>query len=800
MKLPIRILLGDIPNVSGDETWGDVIDNWEAYAVEWNSANALGIDVAQAPVLDMFGDESISIKTMVKDLSDPKKLFTAFSRSFTVPASKKNNRIFRHYYNIDITNGLDSRELIPAKILMNNTTYKVGNISIESVRMNAGVAVHYKIKFVGKLSELARKIGQDKLTDLDWSDYNIADFDAFDEFDKGSSYGASTTWDLLFPLASRSNRFLYDETTSSLGIEGARNIAFVNSSPQDDYGIRAQDVIGALRVGRILDQIETAYGFTFTGAFTNDYIQELYLWLQKPDKERTGDNSTQLATNLQWQAGDSDTTLISAIGGEGKFENRVDSIYSRTHSQKGHEFHIRVKGTFTGDCTIRLLMDGNQVAETSSAVTPSEWVFVDRRTPHLWTVEVVTSGSLTVDLVVEFHKLDKLLWGSPSLANSYSQVEQSFVFGNADNYKITDNMPDLKVIDFLSILFKSFNVIAEVDDDLNISTTHYDTFMAQGTVKDVSKYVSTANYNITRPNIYGSMRLHWSEPKVAMELGYQKVNGREYGSIAYELQGETGARLTGNEYDLKIKSQRVPLEPLTDTSTGDLTDVIYTQFGDLKNAEQSVDPMLTYVTQQFPSFGTQTAVGFTTGALVTQVNQYWQPSNIYTTDSRKPNRNNSLLGLYFGEEMNEYQPSTPVSGLGLFNAFYRGTVAMMFDEDKRGVKHTAHLPLNVIMDLQINDVLLINNQYHSINSIETNYLTGESKLDLTIVGRERLPYHEIYGRTITNNNISYDLHIVFMNSSGALESWTIGSLGSLTYYMTGEIMSFSHTEYTVVRT
>ena len=799
MKLPIRILLGEIPNVSGDETWGDVIDNWEAYAVEWNAANNLGVDVAQAPVLDMFGDESISIKTMVKDLSDPKKLFTAFSRSFTVPASKKNNRIFRHYYNIDITNGLDSRELIPAKILMNNTTYKVGNISVESVRMNAGVAVHYKIKFVGKLSELARKIGQDKLTDLDWSAYNIADFNAFDEFDKGSSYGASTTWDLLFPLASRSNRFLYDDTTSSLGIEGARNIAFVNSTPQDDYGIRAQDVIGALRVGKILNQIETTYGFTFTGAFTNDYIQELYLWLQKPDKERTGDDSTQLATNLQWQAGDSDTTLTSLSGGEGKFENRVDSIYSRIHSNTAHEFHIRVRGTFTGDCTLRLLMDGNQVAETSSSSTPSEWIFVDRRTSHIWTVEVVTSGSLTVDLVVEFTKLDKLLWGSPSLANTYSQVEQSFVFGNANNYKITDNMPDLKVIDFLSILFKSFNVIAEVDDSLNISTTHYDFFMAQGTVKDISKYVSTANYNITRPNIYGSMRLHWSEPKVAMELGYQKVNGREYGSIAYELQGETGARLTGSEYDLKIKSQRVPLEPLTDTANGDLTDVIYTQFGDLKNSEQSVDPMLTYLTQQFPTFNVQTAVGFTDGALVTQVNQYWQPSNLYTSDSRKPTRTNSMIGLYFGEEMNEYQPSTPVSGLGLFNAFYRGTVAMMFDEDKRGVKHTAHLPLNVIMDLQINDVLLINNQYHSINSVETNYLTGESKLDLTIVGRERLIYHEVYSRRINNESATEDLHIVFMNAGGTLESWTIGAGGILTYSMTGEIMSFSHTDYIVTR-
>ena len=121
MKIPIRILIGDVPEPAGGDNWNDVIQNWEDYAVTWNV-----IDIA--PVLEMFGDEGISIKSVVKDLSDPKKLFTEFSRSFTVPASKANNAIFKHYYNVDITNGLDSRELIPAKILMNNTTYKVGNI------------------------------------------------------------------------------------------------------------------------------------------------------------------------------------------------------------------------------------------------------------------------------------------------------------------------------------------------------------------------------------------------------------------------------------------------------------------------------------------------------------------------------------------------------------------------------------------------------------------------------------------------------------------------------------------------
>ena len=120
-------------------------------------------------VLDMFSDEGISIKSVVKDMNDPKKLFTDFSRSFTLPASKQNNKVFKHYYNTEIQNSVDSRELIPAKILMNNRVYKVGNIRIDGARVRGGLAIHYKVTFIGKLSELSRQIGKDKVNELDFT-------------------------------------------------------------------------------------------------------------------------------------------------------------------------------------------------------------------------------------------------------------------------------------------------------------------------------------------------------------------------------------------------------------------------------------------------------------------------------------------------------------------------------------------------------------------------------------------------------------------------------------------------------
>ena len=49
--------------------------------------------------------QSVTIKKQVKDLKSLDKVFTSFSRSINIPASKTNNKIFKHYYNADIVSG-----------------------------------------------------------------------------------------------------------------------------------------------------------------------------------------------------------------------------------------------------------------------------------------------------------------------------------------------------------------------------------------------------------------------------------------------------------------------------------------------------------------------------------------------------------------------------------------------------------------------------------------------------------------------------------------------------------------------
>jgi len=723
MKLPIRILLGELPEPTQGETWGDIINNWESYALEWNEISNLSVSPNEAPVLDMFGDESVTLKDVVKDVSDPKKLFTAYSRSFTVPASKKNNRIFKHYYNVEIVNGLDSRQLIPAKILMNNTTYKIGNIRVDSIKMANGVATSYKLVFIGKLSELAKKIGDDKLSALDWSEYNNENFDFVTQVTN------TTVRDVIFPIASKSDRLLADSGTASLGIDKARNIAHSSTALFEDYGLREADIVGALRVGAILDKIADTYGLTFSGAFDFDYITELRLWLQKTER----DSQTKSIYNFDG------FTLSSGSTDDFVVSNSV-IYYQPTDFYQPNEIHrnfyVYVTANYTGDTTVRMIVNGNEGAELASSGTEQLMSIIN------------TSNNRQLRF----------------------EVESDTTVGTATTYSVANNMPSLKVIDFLSILFKKFNLIAEVDNSLDIYAEHYDYFLSKGVKRDITKYVDISGYEVKRPNLFSSLNLKYSEAKTALEIGYESVNSKGYGELEYTLTGAQGDRLSGSQYVVDIKSQLIPLEPLKDLNTGNDFKLAYTLFSDLNGSEQSVDASFTYAHKDTISYGFPT-IALRTSSTTQAVSEYFQPTNSYTLNYGISVGIFDVLSQAFSTELNELLPAASNVGIGLWNSFYRGITALMFSEDRRRVTYKAYLPQGLLIDLKLSDTLIVSGKPHVINSIETNYLTGESKLDLMMLRDSVNPELDTTPLTVTNNSATDSTLITWLdNQTGEIDA------------------------------
>ena len=736
-------------------------------------------------VLDMFADEGISIKSVVKDMNDPKKLFTDFSRSFTLPASKRNNKVFKHYYNIDIQNSVDSRELIPAKILMNNSVYKVGNIRIDGARVRGGLAIHYKVTFIGKLSELSRQIGKDKINELDFTSLDDNSFNFISEIQN------TTKRDLMFPLASRKERFLADSNTRSLGIEGARNIAYSTSTSADDYGIREQDIVGALSVGAILDKIEAKYNFNFTGALEADYIRDLYLWLHQIDKERTGEELISNATGFAY-SGTTNSDFTPVSNGFVFEATEETALLGRDR-----RYHISVKGTFSGGATIKLKVGGNVVREVSvSGDYTDAFVVYGDYTSRIFQVEVETNTSNSVSLTTRIQQYDREYVGINNFKtwvfkNIY-YITASASTGTAGTYSVQKNLPDMSVMEFLSSIFKMFNIIAEVDASLNISTKHYDYFMSQGEVKDFTEYVDVSGYDVNRPNLFSSLLMSFEEPQLALEQGYKAVNGRNYGEIKYDLLGSGGAKLSGSTYSLNIKNQRTPLEPIDNLHTGNDFRVCYALFSDTGGTEQSIKPMFTYICTPDTTTGTVSQIAFYGNLTASSSTVYTMPSNVHQRGQASPVGFYGDVGLYFGEELSEYRYGFTMNGNGLWNSFYRGTTALMFDEDKRKVKLKAHIPQSKLLTLKLSDTLRISNKFYNINAVETNYLSGVTELDLILVGNSKLEQFTTDTRSLENTSTTDTVYLTYIDATtGEVSHTTISPSSTITLDMVGSLVGSS---------
>ena len=76
--------------------------------------------------VDQFKDESVSFTQTIQNVKDLKKIFTEFTKTFALPATKKNNKIFKHYYNYDIVNGFDARNKVKAALELNDIPFKKG--------------------------------------------------------------------------------------------------------------------------------------------------------------------------------------------------------------------------------------------------------------------------------------------------------------------------------------------------------------------------------------------------------------------------------------------------------------------------------------------------------------------------------------------------------------------------------------------------------------------------------------------------------------------------------------------------
>ena len=126
--------------------------------------------------------------------------------------------------------------------------------------------------------------------------------------------------------------------------------------------------------------------------------------------------------------------------------------------------------------------------------------------------------------------------------------------------------------------------------------------------------------------------------------------------------------------------------------------------------------------------GTTTPISFRdTPTSHSQVTSYIIPSNSVSLSAAT-----STANINFGNMINEYTGLNNFTGT-LYNNYYSSYIENLFLQGSRLVKYTAYLPLHIILNYTLADILIVNGQQFRINSLNINLTNNKSQIELITI-------------------------------------------------------------------
>ena len=677
--------------------------------------------------VDMFKDESVSITQSIQNVRDIAKIFTEFTKTFTLPASKSNNKIFKHYYNFSITDGFDAREKKTATIELNNLPFKKGKIKLEGVELQNRRPKSYKVTFFGNTVNLKDVIGEDKLNTLTALNsnnllWNMATI-------KSRLQLSPITNDVIAPLITHTDRLYYDSGDTS-----TQNTFNLYPHTGKIRGVIWNQLKYAIRVSKIVDAIESKYSLTFSNDFftsSNLPYSRLFMWLHR----KSGAPTQTVSTGTEVQLLETPVNGWTPTSGS-DIANMIDDSTLRITS----EWDDQNDGSI-GDADMKLDI------ESSDGVAYGVKVYKDgvlrREETGLTGDTLITAtelgilssffggqtfaaGDWTVSII---HSADKALtkcrWivQGDTFGSAQSFDAAPFTAFSTFDFVITEQIPEMKVIDFLTGLFKMFNLTAFEHDDGTIFVDTLDNFYTTGVNHDISQYVDVNSSQVNLALPYSEIIFRFKGLQSFLANAYKEVNNEEWGTLRFN-QDSVDKKIDGGIYKIELPFEHFLFERLYDIN--DTTGATQTgiQWGWSVSKDQQPDknlPLLFYPINQSVS----TAISFQESAsAVSSLTTYNIPSNSLYIASGTGTQN-----INFGKMTNEYTGDSTFDGT-LFENYYKTYIQNIFSQSNRLTKVKAFLPLKILLNLSLADRFDINNYRYKINSIKTNLATGESEIEL----------------------------------------------------------------------
>jgi len=650
--------------------------------------------------VELFNDEKISVTSSIQNINDIGKTYTDFSQTFTVPATKNNNKIFKHWYENSLDNSFSTLIKSDAYIELDTIPFRSGKIQLESCDIKNSQAQSYSITFIGNLGNLKDKFAGLLLKNLDTTNY---DFLYSADIVKNKVVTTAASADIMFPLIS-SNRYW------NYGAGGVNDISLI-ANP-----IRYNELFPAIRLKTIFNIIEDEFNVNLQGTTENpsDFLTDArftnaYLYLKNADSFSLKSSPNLITWDAKTTANYFDINLTNDT-----WRSTITNETLTADDFVGQFAFIRLYFTVAGlSYSLVTYKNGVEILRQSFiTVSDSGKIYLANNfnTTDIYSVSIVANEPVTfdADLLLETQFDDPESGPYVVSDDATKNTNQTTLVAKLS---IKDYFPEIKIEDFFSGVLKMFNLTCFSSDGTNYTIDTLENYYNLGNIINLTEYIKTDTTNLTRVKTYKKINFLYEKSESLVNVGFNSNNAVEYGSLLYNTNAD------GEEYSIKL-----PFEDLNFNNLKDKLQVGYT----LKTDLQKYIPKPIILYDYNPA--TLTALTATTFYFSNATSGNGTAHTAYKAFGQELLTSGITYSLNFPAQQSTL--TNQVIDNSLYQTYYSNYIGNVFNYRARLIKVSAILPISILTSLKLNNRIIIRDKRYIINSFTTDLTTGEASFEL----------------------------------------------------------------------
>jgi hypothetical protein len=722
------------------------------------------IDDVLTPIrhrLELFADESISVTSSITNFRDLAKIFTDYSKAFTIPASSHNNKILYHWYNsevgatiidnpLSLTDAFDHRITYYGYIEIDTIPFRYGKWSLKGSKKTDNKIESYSINFTGNLVQLKERFKDDKLNAIAYFEdgVRISPYDALNHAwnltQVKNRVDGNGTDDILYPVIGTKRKLFL-----SAGATAADNISTTAGK------LKFDEIFPAIRVTKILEYIQTCYGIQFDGAFIQSQtFSKLFLYLKNQDEfvikaQQVRVNFTSKQgytqvlsnhTNPQTSTNQSaylfndlnlDTDVVTFDLDYAPFFSPYTSL-RQVWRRRALQLTITVTAGASNPYNLYVYNNGILYSTFENIVgTATQTIFAlnffgasadpDDFNVYNFTFFVSSDSGITFESTLT-HTVSVTsnqsynYFGNIILSPTQTQILRGFGASQSttSNIDIKSFVPDITVISFIEGLIKMFNIMVIPTSETSFYLEPLTRYYNDGNNIDITEYVIPDSIDINPPQLFKRIAFKFEKSINILNEFFRSNFNKEFGDLNFENQNSAFSET----YEVALPFEDFIFE--RETATDFLTATIFNK--DIKAYVPK--PSLIYCN------GAQ---------LITPNIKIGDNSTTIDIDSYVRFSNELALAgsdvaytqsLSWGAEVSAWD--LDINFVGLYQRFYSSYIENLFNQRTRILKLKAMLPTSLICSIKLKDKMIVSNKRYLINTMTPELTTGETSFELIL--------------------------------------------------------------------